>query len=285
VIAALHMLCGGTDRPMMAKEHGVSTVERWDGFDSRGVEIRYVARGQGEPIVLLHGFIFSARSNWLDGGVFDALGRDHRVIAFDLRGHGTSGKPHDIGQYGIEMTNDVFRLMDHLKIQRAHIVGYSLGGIIALKLIDVAPQRVLSLVLGGAGWVRAGDPQWAGLANMLDQIAPGETLSSHFWPDQNQRPPQQVVQIVDDNDPVALAALSRGMSDVAVSERALRANRVPILAVFGTKDPHQAEGQAMQGVASNFSLQIIPGLTHETLAGSEAFRHAIRAFVSNSHSR
>jgi pimeloyl-ACP methyl ester carboxylesterase len=171
--------------------------------------------------------------------------------------------------------------MDHLKIQRAHIVGYSLGGIVALKLIEVAPQRLLSLVLGGAGWVRPGDPQWTGVARMLEQIKPGESLSSHFWPDKRQRPPQAVVRIVDDNDPVALAALSRGMSDVAVSERVLRENRVPILAVFGTNDPHQAEGKSMDGIASSFSLQTIPGLTHETLAGSEEFRSAICTFISN----
>ena len=280
MVALLVSVWGDAARPIIAKEQTVSVVEQQGAFDSNGVQIRYVTRGRGEPIILLHGFIFSAKSNWIDGGVFEASSRDHRVIAFDLRGHGASDKPHDAGHYGIEVTNDVLRLMDHLKIERAHVIGYSLGGIVALKLIEVAPKRLLSLVLGGAGWVRSGDPQWTALASMLEQIKPGETLSSHFWPNKSQRPPQEVLQIVDHNDPLALAALSRAMPDVAVTESVLRANRVPILAVFGANDPHQTEGTSMKGVASNFTLRVIPGLTHETLAGSEEFRNAIRTFIA-----
>lgn len=91
-------------------------------------------RGQGDPVILLHGFIFSAQSNWI--GVFDALSQayHYRVVALDLRGHGESGKPHDAGRYGVEMINDVLSLMDDLKMERAHVIGYSLGGILALKI-------------------------------------------------------------------------------------------------------------------------------------------------------
>jgi len=129
-------------------------------FNSGGVRIRYVMRGQGEPVIMLHGFIFSAKSNWIEGGVFEALSQDYRVVALDLRGHGESGKPHDAGSYGLKMINDVLRLMDHLKIERAHMIGYSLGGILALKLIEVAPERLLSLVLGGESTRRnAGERQ------------------------------------------------------------------------------------------------------------------------------
>jgi pimeloyl-ACP methyl ester carboxylesterase len=258
----------------------VSFADQAGYFDSGGVKIRYVMRGQGEPVILLHGFIFSAKSNWIDGGVFEALSQDYRVVALDLRGHGESGKPHDAGSYGLEMINDVLRLMDHLKIERAHLIGYSLGGILALKLIEVAPERLLSIVLGGAGWVREGDHRWTALAEMLEKIKPGESISSHFWPKESERPPREVQQIVDNNDPVALAALSRGMPDVTVTEDVLRSNRVPILGLFGEHDPQQAEGASMKGVASNFTMQVVPGLDHNTLAGSEEFRSAIRKFIS-----
>lgn len=249
-------------------------------FDSGRAKIRYFMRGQGEPVILLHGFIFSAKSNWIDGGVFEALSQDYRVVALDLRGHGKSGKPHDAGSYGLEMINDVVRLMDHLKIERAHLIGYSLGGILALKLIEVAPERLLSLVLGGAGWVREGDQRWTALAEMLEKINPGESISSHFWPKESERPPREVQQIVDNNDPVALAALSRGMPDVTVSEDVLRSNRVPILGLFGEHDQQQAEGASMKGVARSFTMQVIPGLDHNTLAGSDEFSGAIRKFIS-----
>lgn len=122
------------------------------------------------------------------------------------------------------------RLMDHLQIARAHVVGYSLGGTLALKLIEIAPQRRLSLVLGGAGWERDGQ-QWIGLAGLLESVKPNTPLSLYFWPNESGRPPREVVQMVDRNDPAALAALSRGMLHVSVTEDALRSARVPILAV------------------------------------------------------
>ena len=149
-----------------------------------------------------------------------------------------------------------------------------------MKLVAVAPERVLSLVLGGAGWVREGDQRWTALAEMLEKIKPGESMSSHFWPKESERPPREVQQIVDNNDPVALAAVSRGMPDVTVSAGVLRSNRVPILGLFGEHDPQQAEGASMKGVARNFTMEVIPGLDHNTLAGSEEFKGAIRKFIS-----
>jgi pimeloyl-ACP methyl ester carboxylesterase len=78
------------------------------------------------------------------------LSHDYRVIALDCRGHGKSGKPTDENQYGMEMVNDIVRLMDHLGIEKAHIVGYSMGGSIALKMLTVRPERFLTAVIGGS---------------------------------------------------------------------------------------------------------------------------------------
>jgi pimeloyl-ACP methyl ester carboxylesterase len=92
-------------------------------FDSNGVRLRYVEQGQGQPIVLLHGNGNTLQS-WIDAGVFQNLAADFRVIALDARGHGKSGKPRDPKQYGPEMAKDVVRLLDHLGIPKAHIIGY-----------------------------------------------------------------------------------------------------------------------------------------------------------------
>src|SRR5512145_700779 len=90
-------------------------------FDSAGVEIRYTVQGEGEPVVLVHGFTASVETNWGQPGVIAALAEDFRVIAIDARGHGKSGKPHDPAAYGANMMEDVIRLMDHLGILKAHI--------------------------------------------------------------------------------------------------------------------------------------------------------------------
>src|SRR5438552_13310574 len=105
-------------------------------FDSNGVRIRYVVAGSGEPVVLIHGWSADAEM-WQP--LMADLSRDYQVIALDCRGHGKSGKPHDPAKYGIEMTRDVVRLLDHLGIEKAHIAGYSMGGSIAIKLLSEHP--------------------------------------------------------------------------------------------------------------------------------------------------
>jgi len=67
------------------------------------------------------------------------LSKDHEAVALDCRGHGKSDKPHEPEQYGIEMVNDITRLMGHLQISKAHIVGYSMGGAIVMKMLVEHP--------------------------------------------------------------------------------------------------------------------------------------------------
>ena len=96
-------------------------------------------------MVLIHGLYSSADINWRLPGTIKTLAQSHQVISMDLRGHGHSAKPKEESAYGIEMARDVVRLLDHLKIKKAHIVGYSLGGMIAMKLATEHPDRVRSL--------------------------------------------------------------------------------------------------------------------------------------------
>src|SRR5437868_8532253 len=84
-------------------------------FDSKGVKIRYTDQGKGEPVLLIHGFGANAEVQWALPGILKDLAKDYRVIAYDNRGHGKSGKPHDPKKYGMEMVEDAVRLLDHLK--------------------------------------------------------------------------------------------------------------------------------------------------------------------------
>src|SRR5215471_4661597 len=125
-------------------------------FDSNGVKIHYIVEGKGEPVLLIHGFTSSIQGQWGGAGIIKALAKDYRVIAYDNRGHGNSGKPHDPKQYGTEMVEDAVRLLDHLKIDKAHVVGYSMGATITCKLLVTHPDRLLSVTLGGSGGLREG---------------------------------------------------------------------------------------------------------------------------------
>ena len=184
-------------------------------FESGGVGIRYFIDGAGEPLVLIHGFSGSATTAWLNPGVFDALvDAGFRVIALDNRGHGGSDKPHDPASYGVEMAEDIRRLLDHLDIERAHIVGYSMGAKIANTFRARHPDRLTSLTLGGYGWPWQGPtPLYAdALAAMRKRTLPPG------------------------NEPEALAAYRVASAELLPGEENLRANRIPTLSIVGTED-------------------------------------------------
>lgn len=129
-------------------------------FDAGGVRLRYVDQGRGPALVLVHGFTGDIERSWLNTGILPDLARDYRVLAFDLRGHGHSDKPHDVRAYD-EIALDVIRLLDHLGVGKSHVVGCSLGGIIVLKLLTTHPERFERAVIGGAAYRRArGAPCW-----------------------------------------------------------------------------------------------------------------------------
>lgn len=128
---------------------GQSAQDRF--LDSNGVRIRYQVWGQGSPVVLIHGF-GETLEIWHRADVVRVLSRHFQVIAIDVRGHGRSSKPHDQKSYGAELSADVVRLLRHLGNSKAHIVGYSMGALVALDFAVIHQEHALSVVLGGAGW-------------------------------------------------------------------------------------------------------------------------------------
>ncbi len=176
-----------------------------ESFDASGVRIHYITEGQGDPVVLIHGLHSSAMMNWGINGIIRDLAKDHRVIALDLPGHGESDKPDDESAYGVQMVEDVVLLMDHLKVAKAQIVGYSMGGMIAAKLMVMHPDRVSACVLGGMGWVRDG----SALQNVLNGGRRG-----------NER-----------------GIAKFGMGKLAITEAELKAIDLPVAVIVGDRDP------------------------------------------------
>ena len=122
-------------------------------FQSDGVRIAYWDEGEGEPILLIHGFASNVATNWIDPGwVSTLMASGRRVIAFDNRGHGQSEKLYDPERYGAPiMAEDARRLLDHLGIERADVMGYSMGARISAFLVLNHPARVRSAILAGLG--------------------------------------------------------------------------------------------------------------------------------------
>jgi pimeloyl-ACP methyl ester carboxylesterase len=113
-------------------------------FHNGAVEIAYLDEGEGDPILLVHGFASTKNVNWVYPTWVSELRKNgRRVIAFDNRGHGDSAKLYDAGAYEIGiMADDIGALMDHLKIERADVMGYSLGSRMTAALALSHPQRL-----------------------------------------------------------------------------------------------------------------------------------------------
>ncbi len=179
-----------------------------ESFDSNGVKLHYIAEGQGTPVVLIHGFHSSIKMNWQAPGIISSLSKNYQVIAIDMPGHGESDKPTVEAAYGTAMVEDVINLLDHLKIKRAHIIGYSMGGMIAMKLIVLHQDRVLSGVIGGMGWLREG------------------SVLQNFFGSMPAR-----------DGGTAPSACARSFGKLALTEAELRGIKVPVKVVVGDRDP------------------------------------------------
>jgi pimeloyl-ACP methyl ester carboxylesterase len=257
-------------------------------FDSNGVKIHFVVEGQGEPVVLIHGFTASIPMQWGLPGILSKLNKDYQVIALDNRGHGRSDKPHDSKLYGIEMINDVIRLMDHLKIQKAHIVGYSMGGFMTNCMLATHPERMITATLGGAGWMKSDDARMAFMGELADSLDSGKgigPLINQLTPAGKPKPtPEQMSafnqMLLLTNDPKALAACVRGMPRLFVTEDQLRANKVPTLALIGEIDPLKLGVDEMKKVMPDLKVEVIEGADHMNAFRSPKFIEDLQEFLA-----
>ena len=233
-------------------------------FDSDGVRIRYIELGSGEPIIAIHGFTRSS-DTWLER-VSD-LAETHRLILFDQRGHGLSDKPHAVSEYGREMGRDVIRLMDHLNIPRAHILGYSLGVAPIGMLITENESRFISAVFGGgaARW------EWGNARDLLDQQMYERRVKSS-----RQQPP---IPGAEDQDQIALAYLRLAEKELVVSKESLATLNIPVLTIVGSEDPALEAVNHFRKILPSIELLVIEGETHLSVPGHPEFLESIQEFL------
>src|SRR5262249_25498711 len=261
-------------------------------FVSGGIRIHYVESGHGAPVVLIHGLAGSVERHWLNSGILAGLAADHRVIALDLRGHGKSGKPHDPKAYGREMSRDVIRLLDHLRIQRADIVGFSLGAIIAADLLTTHEDRCRSVALVAHPPLPAWDSTMAAsVARTLEGPDPFTFLVRSVAP-AGEPPSEEEVRttarsLLASNDPHALAALQPGLRELVVSKASMQQARVPVLGVIGSLDNNVAALRYVATIVPGMKLVVVDGATHTGARGilrRPELMSALRSFLERSPS-
>ena len=235
----------------------------------RGQRIHYTVEGAGPLVILQHGILLDARS-WKQSGITDALSDRFRVACVDSLGHGLSDKPADPAQYGqAQRAGDIVAVIDDLGCERAHVVGHSMGGWIAVGVAKFHPARLASLVVGGwdlLGGVprsKTGPLTFESLMMFASSIAP----EAAAW--------------VTGSAEAAVRACFAALRDLDGAKEAVLSKRFPVMLWNGREDsPHDP----MQRFAHD------NGLRYLSVSGDHLgalFRHGaesgrgIRAFIES----
>jgi pimeloyl-ACP methyl ester carboxylesterase len=248
-------------------------------FDSDGLRLAFIdvaphGRDRGEPILLIHGFASNHRVNWVNPRWVETLTHDgRRVIAFDNRGHGASDKPTDPAAYhSALMAADAARLLDHLGIERADVMGYSMGARIAAFLALADPQRVRRLILGGLGdRLVEGVGLPLGIADAmaapsLDALTDPMQRMFRAFADQTQ------------SDRVALAACIRG-SRQTLSEAEAARIACPTLVAVGARDAVAGDPHRLAAILPRGEALDIPGRDHNLAVGDKVHKAGVLEFL------
>jgi len=265
--------------------------------DAAGHRLAVREAGEGSPVLVLHGFTGCGETL---AGVAEALADAHRVVSVDLPGHGSSESPEDPRAFGMEATLDALEdVLDALGVPRAHVLGYSMGGRLALGLAALRPERVDRVVLVGASAgiedpvaraarvsadealaesiLAGGVPAFVGrwLANPLFQSQ--RRLGEAFW--------EEALTQRLRNRPQGLALSLRGMGSGAQPPLHTHLPRLaaPVLAVVGAEDAKfLAIARTLVSRLPHGRLCLIPGAGHAAhLENPAAFRAATRDFLAN----
>jgi pimeloyl-ACP methyl ester carboxylesterase len=244
-------------------------------FQHDGVDIAFLDEGQGEPIVLVHGFASTAQVNWVYPGWVATLTKaGRRVIALDNRGHGASSKLYDPAAYhSARMAEDVRALLDHLDLARADVMGYSMGARITAFFALAHPTRLRRAVFGGLG------------IHLVDGVGLPESIAEAL----------EAPSIADVEDPVgrtfrafaeqtksdlkALAACIRGSRQTLTPEE-VAAIRAPVLVAVGTADVVAGSARELAALLPAGRAFDIPGRDHMLAVGDRAFKAAVLGFLA-----
>src|SRR6516162_818922 len=244
-------------------------------FTHDHVEIAFLDEGEGEPVVLVHGFASNKEVNWVAPTWITTLTRaGYRAIALDSRGHGASSKLYDPAAYhSAIMAEDIRALLDRLTLPRADVIGYSMGARITAFLALAYPHRVRSAVLGGLG------------IRLVEGVGLPETIADGL----------EAPSIADVTDPTAYlfrAFAEQTQSDLRALAACMRGSRQtlsraevghiapPLLVAVGSEDQVAGAPEPLAALIPGAQALVIPGRDHMLAVGDRVFKSAVIDFLA-----
>ncbi len=250
-------------------------------FDADGVRIHYLDEGRGAPVVLVHGFGLSAAENWARTGLIERLARRWRVLALDVRGHGESDKPHDPAQYGLGIVaNDIARLLDHLGLLRARVVGYSMGSRIALEMLMRHPARLSAAVLGGfgvGGQIRTpGQRNRIAAALLEEDPAVIEDVMARRFRRGAERNGKDLRALA-----AYISAEETTDAEASIDFAALARLTIPVMVATGERDVIAGDPRPLAGWFPEARIRLIEGGDHVSIPADPRFHQAVEEFLAS----
>lgn len=231
--------------------------------DNKGVRIHYEVEGKGPPLVLLQGLCNSLQ-NWYDPDYVEPLKKNYHLILVDVRGHGSSDKPHDSKAYTMKlMVSDIVAILDDLKISKAHFLGFSMGGGMCFGIAKYAPERIYSLIIGGAHPYEPSADERAALDSQIPLWKKGtEALIDAVEKETGSEMPSKLKAMLMSNDPKAIVALMSAPDFRRSLEDVLPTMSMPCLVYAGEADASYSEARKCVESMPDAIFVSLPGLNH-----------------------
>ena len=257
-------------------------------FNNENVKIYYEIEGEGPPVVMIHGFASNLESNWKQANWVKVLKDNYRLILMDCRGHGKSDKPHEDSNYGQKMTDDVIKLMDHLSIEKANFLGYSMGAYMTFRLLLSRPELFISAILGGFVLRFIQDEKARSIyrENTMRRVEAFRAESIDDVKDPMARAFRQFAEL-GGNDLKALAAVTAGLlqerSEIMESPKQLKETlkkiETPVMTVVASNELIPGDKTLIAQIVPNACHFQIQGKDHLTVVPDPKFHMVVKAFL------
>jgi len=232
--------------------------------DNKGVRIHYEVEGKGPPLVLVHG-LGNSLQTWYDDGYVEPLKKNYHLVLVDVRGHGLSDKPHNSKAYTMKLiVSDVIAVLDDLKISKAHFLGHSRGGRIGFGIAKYAPERIYSLIIGGAHPYKKTSADERAFIDSLIQLwkKGAEAVIAGYEKETGSKMTPKMRAMLMSNDQKAIVALMSAEDFTLSLEDVLPTMKMPCLVYAGDADTSFSNAKKCVESMPNATFVSLPGLNH-----------------------